>query len=170
MSEKRYVVKLSEDERSMLTALVNTQKRVAAHKRRHAQVLLKVDEGELGPAWNDERTAEAFDVHVNTVRRIRQTLVERGLGAALERKKQERPSVAAKLDQDGERELLAIAQSAAPDGRARWTLHLLADRLVQLQVVDSISYETVRRTLKKTTSSRTVRSGGSSRRSTTGST
>jgi len=170
MSEKRYVVKLTEEERSTLTDLVKTEKRVAARKRTHAAVLLKVDEGDHGPAWSDERAAEAFDVHVNTVRRIRQLLVERSLEAALERKKQERPSVEAKLDQDGERELLAIAQSEAPGGRTRWTLHLLADRLVQLKVVDAISHETVRKTLKKTTSSRTARSAGSSRQRKTGST
>lgn len=160
MAKKRYVVRLTEEERSKLTVLLKSQRRVAANKRKRAQVLLKVDEGEHGPAWNDDRAAQAYDVDTNTVQRIRRELVERGLEAALERKKQDPPPRARKLSASGEIELLAIAQSAAPAGRVRWTLHLLADRLVQLDIVDTISYETVRRALKKTRSNRTSRSGG----------
>ena len=159
MSEKRYVVRLTEGERSMLLALVK-KKRVAARKRTRAQVLLKVDEGEHGPAWTDEEAADAYHVHVNTVRAIRSRLVELGIEAALQRKKQLRPSRQRKLNESAERELLAIAQSQAPDGRARWTLHLLADQLVQLDVVDSISHETVRKSLKKMTSSHISRLAG----------
>ena len=158
MSVKRYVVELSDEERDELTALVKTEKRVAARKRTRAQVLLKVDQGEHGPGWTDEQVAEAFDVHLNTVRTIRRRLVERGLDGVLERKKQERPSRQPKLDDDAEQELLAIAQSKPPDGRKRWTLHLLADRLVQLKIVDSISHETVRKATKKTKSSPTAKS------------
>lgn len=145
---KKYVVRLTEEERSTLTALVK-KNGVAIRKQTHAQVLLKIDEGEDGPRWTDLEAAAAYNVHFNTVRVIRQRLVEEGMQAALERKKQARPSRQRKLEESGERELLAIAQGAAPDGRARWTLQLLADRLVQLEVVESICLETVRRSLKK---------------------
>jgi transposase len=157
MSEKRYVVRLSGEERSTLTALVKTEKRVAARTRIHAQVLLKIDQGEHGPAWSDEQAARAFDAHENTVRCIRRRLVEEGFEAALNRKKQTRPSRTPVLDGDAERELLAIAKGSAPEGRARWTLHLLAGKLVQLKVIPSVSHETVRKALKKTSSSRTSR-------------
>ena len=146
MSEKRDSVRLSGNERARLKALLQ-QKRLAAQKRARAQVLLKVDEGEDGPAWTDAKAAAAFDVHEETVRAIRWRLVERGLDAALERPP--RPPRCPKLTPAVERELLAVAQSPPPVGRVRWTLHLLADRLVQLDVVDSLSYETVRRGLKK---------------------
>lgn len=155
MSEKRYIVRLSEEERSTIVALVKGKARVSAKKRMRAQVLLKVDAGEHGPAWADERTAEAFDVHVNTVRAIRQQLVEKGFEAALNRKKQESPSRKRVLDAAGEKELLAVAKSKAPKGRTRWTLSLLAGELVRLDVVPAISHETVRKALKKTRSSRT---------------
>ncbi len=141
----------------MLTALVKTAKRVPARKRMRAQVLLKVDQSEHGPAWTDEHVAEALDVHVNTVRTIRRALLEPGMEAALRRKPMDHPPRSPRLDGSGEQELIAIAQSDAPDGRARWTLHLLADRLVQLKVVGSISHETVRKTLTKTRSSPTSR-------------
>ena len=131
MSQKRYVVRLSEDERAMLQTLVKA-KRVGAQKRARAQVLLKVDEGDDGAAWTDGAAAAAFDVHVNTVHGMRRRLVEGGLAAAVERPPRARPPRARRLTPAGEQELLAVAQSAPPAGRARWTLHLLADRLVQL--------------------------------------
>ena len=159
MSEKRFVVELTEDERSTLAALLK-KKRLAARKRMRAHVLLKVDEGEHGPAWTDAQAAEAFDVHVNSVAAIRRRLVERGVEAALQRKKQKTPRRQRKLNESAERELLAVAQSKPPEGRAKWTLHLLADKMVQLEFVDSISYETVRLALKKMTSSPTFRSAG----------
>ena len=157
---KKYIVRLTLEERSTLGELVVTQRRVAASKRKRAQVLLKVDEGEHGRGWTDEAAAEAFDASLRTVARVRQQLVEDGLEGALQRKKQVRLSRARKLNNAGEAQLLAVAQSNPPAGRARWTLQLLGDRLVTLQVVDSISLETVRKALKKTTSSRTFRSGG----------
>jgi transposase len=159
MSEKRYVVELTEDERVTLKALVK-KKILAARKRTRAQLLLKVDAGKDGPAWTDERAAAAYNVHVNTVAGIRQRLVEQGFDAALEHKRQETPRRQRKLNDSAERELLAIAQSPAPDGRARWTLHLLAGQMVQLEIVDSICHETVRKALKKTISSHTSRSVG----------
>jgi transposase len=157
MAEKRFVVRLSDDERTELRAVVKA-KRMAAQKRVRAQVLLKVDEGDAGPAWTDARAAEAFDVHENTVAAIRRRLVEGGLAAAVERPP--RPRRPRTLTPAVERELLAVAQGPPPAGRVRWTLHLLADRLVELDVVDSVSHETVRQGLKKTTSRHTARSAG----------
>ena len=121
MSKKRYIVELTEEERAILTALFNSEKRVAVRKRRRAQILLKIDQGEHGPAWTDERAADAFDVHVNTVRSIRRDLVERGFDNATDRKKQAKPSRKPKLDAAGEAELLAIAQGAPPEGRTRFS-------------------------------------------------
>jgi transposase len=160
MSEKRYIVRLSEQERADLIGVVNTEARVAKRKRRRAQILLKVDAGEHGPAWTDERAAEAFDVHVVSVQKIRQQLVEEGVEAALNRKRQDPPPRTPVFDEGKERTLLALAQGEPPAGRARWTLHLLADELVRLEVVDTVSHETVRKALKKTRSIPTGRSLG----------
>jgi len=147
----KYVVRLSCEERESLEALVKTGKG-AAHTRLRAQILLKADVGEGGPGWADARIAEAFEVGLSTVHRQRQRLVEEGLNAALVRKpsRQTRPL---KLDGEKEDRLIAIACAKAPEGHARWTMQLLADRLVELEVVDRICDETVRRTLKKTNSS-----------------
>ena len=101
-----------------------------------------MDEGDDGAAWTAAAAAAAFDVHVNTVHGMRRRLAEGGLAAAVERPPRAWPPRARRLTPAGEQELLAVAQSAPPAGRARWTLHLLADRLVQLQVVDAISHET----------------------------
>jgi len=148
---KRYAVRLSAEEREQLEQLIKKGKgKVSAKKRLHAQILLKIDEGSLGPAWTDPRAAEAFDVHHRTVGNIRRCLVEEGLERALNRKKQAQPSRSRLLDGEGEARLVTIACGAAPDGRRRWTLHLLADRLVELRIVDQISHETVRQVLKKT--------------------
>ena len=161
MSKKRYVVELTEEERSELKALVERGK-VAAHKRRHAQVLLKADQGEHGPAWTDERTAEALDFHRNTVRGVRQRFVDEGLESALNRKKQKnRGSRPKKLDGAQEAHLIALACGPPPEGRARWTMRLLADKIVELGIVDErISHQTVWERLKKTNSSHTVRGTG----------
>jgi transposase len=148
---KRYVVRLTEEERTDLLALVRKGKRkIAARKRIHAQVLLKADEGDHGPSWVDERIAEAFDVHRTTIASMRQRFVEEGLESALNRRKH--PPRPEKKILDGEKEarLIAIACGPPPEGRARWTLALLADQLVRLEIVETVSYETIRRTLKKT--------------------
>jgi transposase len=134
-------------------SLIATGK-AAALKRAHARILLKADAGAGGPAWVDTRIAEALEVSVPTVERVRQRFVEQGLEAALGRKRQERPSRERKLDGRAEARLIALACSAPPEGRAEWTMQLLADRLVELRVVESICDETVRRALKKTSSSR----------------
>ena len=146
---KKYIVRLTEEERAGLERLVSTG-RAAARKRTHAQVLLKADAAEHGPAWTDEQIVEAFEVGARTVQSIRQRFTEEGLHAAIERKKQCRPSRQRVLDGEKEAKLVAICCSKAPEGRSRWTLRMLGDELVRLEIVDSISHETVRQTLKKT--------------------
>jgi hypothetical protein len=150
---KKYKVTLTPDERDSLQALVSAGK-AAARKLAHARIWLKADQAEGGPAWADERIAEAVDVSRATIERVRQRFVEYGLEAALVRKKQDRPSRARALDGRGEARLVALACSEPPAGRAAWTLQLLADALVELRVVEAISGETVRQALKKTRSSR----------------
>ena len=144
---KKYVVDLTSKERKYLQHLVNKGK-VAGYKIRHAQMLLKADQGRHGPAWPDEQIAEVFGTHEATVRRLRERYVEEGLDEALQRKK--RQNYTRKLDGDAEAHLIAIACSQPPKGRNRWTLRLLADRVVELSVVDSVSHMTISRTLKKT--------------------
>jgi transposase len=149
---KKYKVTLTAEERQELSELIATGK-AAAKKLAHARILLKADAAEGGPAWDDQRIADATEVSTDTVARVRQRFVEHGLAAALVRKKQDRPSRERKLDGRAEARLIALACSAPPDGRTEWTMKLLADRLVELELVDAISDETVRRVLKKTRSS-----------------
>lgn len=149
---KKYVVELTSEERKQLEGLIKKGK-VAGYKIRHAQMLLKADQGQEGPGWPDQQIADAFGAHQTTVESLRKRLVEQGLDAALQRKKQAGPSRERKLDGDGEARLIALACSEPPEGRNEWTLRLLADRLVELSVVESISHMTVSRTLKKTSSS-----------------
>ena len=159
---KKYRVTLTDEERHRLQSTVTAGK-AAAKTLAHARILLKADQADGGPARPDHRIAEALDLSVATVERVRQRLVEHGLEAALVRKPQGRPSRQPVLDGRAEARLVALACSPPPDGRACWTMQLLADRLVELQVVDAVSDETVRRTLKKTRSSRGRRSSGASR-------
>lgn len=151
---KKYKVTLTTDERKSLQELISAG-RAAAQKLTHARILLKADAGPDGPAWIDADIAEAVEVDVSTVERIRQRFVEQGLEAALVRKQRDRPARERKLDGQAEARLIALACSAPPKGRAKWTLKLLADRLVELEVVDTVSHETVRQVLKKTNSSLT---------------
>jgi transposase len=150
---KKYKVTLTTEERHQLRDLIAAGK-AAALRLTHARILLKADAAQDGPAWPDERIAEAVEVSVATVERLRQRFVEQGLEAALGRKKQDRPSRPCKLDGRAEARLIAVACSTPPEGRQQWTLRLLADRLVELEIVDTICHETVRRVLKKTRSSR----------------
>jgi transposase len=150
---KRYKVTLTPDERQQLQKLIAAGK-AAAKKLAHARILLKADASEGGPAWSDSRIAKAIEVSVDTVARVRERFVEEGLEAALVRKKQDKPSRERILDGRAEAKLIVLACSAAPEGRTVWTMQLLADRLVELKIVDSVSDETVRRVLKKTRSSR----------------
>jgi transposase len=160
---KKYKVTLTVEERQQLQDLISAG-HGSAKKLAHARILLKADAAPEGPAWPDARIAEAAEVSVPTVERVRQRFVQHGLEAALVRKKQDRPSRTRKLDGAAEARLIALACSAPPEGRACWTMQLLADELVELEVVDALSDETVRRTLKKTRSSRGGRSSGASRR------
>jgi len=146
---KRYKVTLAAEERQHLHDLIAAGK-AAARKLTHARILLKADATEGGPAWQDRRIADALEVSTDTVERVRQRFVELGLDAALDRKRRERPPRETKLDGRAEARLIALACSAPPEGRAVWTMQLLADKLVELEVVDSISDETVRLALKKT--------------------
>ena len=144
----KYIVELTSEERAYLEALVNKGKPTPAYKIKHAHILLQVDVA--GPNREDLEVAGMFRCHRNTVANVRQRFVEQGLEAALERKKRATPPVEKLLDGQQEARLIALSCSRAPEGRARWTLRMLAEELVTLEVVDSISYETVRQTLKKT--------------------
>ena len=145
--KKRYVVKLTSVERDQLEGLIN-RGREAAYRRRHAQVLLLVDEGAHGPALFDKDAAERTGFTRRTVEQIRERCVTEGLSSALERKKRSRNRTR-KLDGEGEARLISLACSDAPAGYARWTLQMLADKLIELNVVDAISHECVRQVLKK---------------------
>jgi transposase len=145
---KKYIVTLTAEERQDLHDLIAAGK-AAAKKLAHARILLKADAADGGPAWPDHRIADALEVSSATIERARRRFVEQGLEAALVRKPQERPSRLPTLDGRAEARLIALACSAPPDGRAAWTMQLLADKLVELQVVPTVSDETVRRALKK---------------------
>jgi hypothetical protein len=146
---KKYIVRLSGEERKSLKSLVSSGKGPARMFTR-ARILLKADVGEGGPGWPDEKIAEALDVTVQTIERVRKQLVEEGLEAVLSRRKYVQKVSRKKLDGDAEAHLIALACSESPEGYTRWSLRLLAERMVELGYVDSISHEAVRRVLKKT--------------------
>ncbi len=148
--KKKYIVTLTEEERQRLHAMLSKGK-AAARKLMHARVFLKADASPGGPAWRDDAIAEGLDVGRATVERIRKRFVEEGLAASLEPRKSSRQYTRA-LDGDAEAHLVALACQEPPEGRSSWTLRLLADRRVALEYVDQVSYQTVRRTLKKTNS------------------
>jgi transposase len=149
---KKYIVRLDAEERVRLQRLVRAGK-AAAYKIRHANMLLMADAD--GPGWSDEQIAEGLNVSVGQIEHLRRRFVEQGIDACLERKKQERPSIEPKFDGEKEAKLIALACGKAPAGRERWSLRLLADRAVELRIVESTSHETVRQVLQKTRSSRT---------------
>ena len=144
---KKYIVRLSDDERSMCQEVLKKLKG-SSQKVRRAQILLKADAD--GPAWPDLKIAEAFNCRVQTIESLRKRLVIEGFELALEGKKRQEPPRPPKLDGAGEAKLIALRLGKPPAGYGRWTLQLLADELVALEGVDSISHETVRATLKKT--------------------
>jgi len=153
MPQKKYLVTLNDEEREQLEQLLH-RGTSATRKVTHARMLLKAAED-----WEDRAIAAALSVGRATVERLRQRFVEEGLGALEERP---RPGTQPKLDEKAEARLIAEACSNAPEGRKRWTLHLLANRVVALGLAESYSYESVRRVLKKTPSSRGGRSSGAS--------
>lgn len=146
--KKKYIVTLTEEERRMLHEMLSRGK-AAARKLMHARILLKVDSSVGGPGLDDSAIAQEVEAGRATVERVRKEFVEEGLDAALERRKPQR-EYRRTLDGDGEARLIALACGQAPEGRSRWTLRLLADRMVALEYVEQVSYQTVRRTLKKT--------------------
>jgi len=164
---KRYTVTLTDTERDQLKRLIAAGTD-SARKLTHARILLKADQGPAGPGWTDDAIAEAVETSRPTVSRVRKQYVEEGLEAAVNRRAPTREYLR-KLDGEQEARLIALACGTPPDGEARWSLRLLADKLVELEIVEEVSYQTVRRILKKTISSRTSRSSGASPRSTTAS-
>ena len=152
---KTSIVRLTDDERQALVQLTKSGK-ATAYKIKHAHILLQVDAN--GPDWSDAHVATALHCHGNTVRHVRQRFVEHGLAAALVRKKQDTPSRQRLLDGAKEAHLIALRCGPPPPGQVKWTLQLLAEQLVALHIVETISYETVRQTIKKTCSSRTYTS------------
>ena len=144
---KKYILKLTVEEREELTRLVR-KGNAAGWKLQRAQALLKCDQATEGPAWPDARVAEAFGVTTRSLESWRKRAVEHGPMAVLERKRRT-PSASPKLGGENEARLTALACSQPPKGRARWSLRLLAGRLVELEVVEGVSHETVRRALKK---------------------
>ena len=152
MSTKKYRIRLTTDEQKELKALVS-RGRTAAYKQTHARILLMSDESRPDGGLTDADITSALGVGQSMVERIRKRCVEEGIGPALNRKKQLRRRQKI-LDGEGEARLIAMACGEPPDGRASWTLRLLADQLVECEIVETISTETVRRVLKKTNSSR----------------
>lgn len=149
---KQYVVRLSEEERAELLTMIG--RGVApARAQTHARILLKANRGEAGPAWTDGAISAALEVDPTTVARVRKLYVTEGLAAAVDRKAPDRV-YRRKLDGEQEARLVAVTCSEPPAGQKRWTLRLLANTLVELEVVETVSYETVRQTLKQTGSSR----------------
>lgn len=163
---KKYVVKLSDEERERLNALISKGKHPARQLLK-ARILLKADASDAGEAWSDSQIAAALETSVDTVARARQRLVEEGVDAVLTCKHS--PNSARKRIFDGaaEAKLIALTCSSPPPGRARWTLRLLEETVVELNIVDKVSDNTIGRTLKKTSSNPTWRSSGSSRRTPT---
>jgi transposase len=143
---KKYIVRLTDEERHILQEIISKGTR-AAYKIKHANILLKADAD--GVNWADQQIATAFSTSLNTVVNLRQRFVEHGFDAALGRKKRRTPPRKKSLDGHQEARLIALRCSAPPTGYAKWTLQLLADKLVELKVVDQISRETVRQVLKK---------------------
>src|SRR5882672_8418163 len=143
---KKFIVRLSDEERGICQEVIKKLKG-SSQKVRRAQILLKADAD--GPGWPDSRIAEAFNCRVQTIENLRKRLVTEGFERALERKKRQEPPTPPKLDGVGEAKLIALRLGKPPAGYGRWSLQLLADELVALEVVDSISHETVRKTLKK---------------------
>lgn len=148
--KKRYVVTLTDDERQTLTAMIGRGK-AAARKLMHARILLKADQSAGRPGMDDGLIAQEVHAGRATVERVRKQFVEEGLDAALERRPSRR-QYRRKLDGDGEAHLIALACGQPPEGHSRWTLRLLADRMVALEYIDELSHETVRQVLKKTNS------------------
>ena len=146
---KKYIIKLSIDERNTLKKLI-TSGRGPARMFTRARILLKADQGISGPNWSDEKISDALDVTVQTIERVRKQFVEEGFDAVLSRRQYTQKVSRKKIDGKVEAHLIALSCSEPPEGSARWTLRLLADKIVELGYVESVSHEAIRQTLKKT--------------------
>ena len=144
---KKFVVRLSDEERGVCQEIIKHLKG-SSQKFRRAQILLKTDTD--GPAWPDVRIADAFNCRVQTIENLRKRLVTEGFALALEGQQRQEPPTPCKLDGEAEAKLIALRLGKPPSGYGHWTLHLLADEMVTLEIVDAISHETVRKVLKKT--------------------
>lgn len=153
MSRKKYVVELSRDEREHLETLISKGKS-SAKAILKARILLKADQGRLGAGWTDDRIVEALESNASMVTRVRRQLVEEGLEAVLARKKRATPPITPIFDGEAQARLIALACSEPPAGHARWSIRLLADKVVELEIVEAAHFNTVGRALKKTTSNR----------------
>ena len=154
MAAKKYIVELDAGERKRLNALISKGK-APAKTILKARILLKADQGEGGPGWQDAEIVEALDTNLTMVMRVREKLVTEGLDALLTRKKRETPPVPAIFDGEAQAKLTALACSEPPEGHARWTIRLLAEHVVERRIVKAAHFNTVGRALKKTISSRT---------------
>jgi transposase len=161
-SVKRYVVRLSAEERGGLEAMIHKGKSSAARLLK-ARIVLKADVSEAGEGWSDRRIVEALETSVSMVYRVRRQLVEEGLEAVLSRKAPAQPSVPRIFDGEKEARLIALACSKPPEGHARWSLRLLESKVVELGIVEAASDSTIQRVLKKTRSSRIAANTGSFR-------
>ena len=153
MSRKKYLVELSRDERDRLEALISKGKS-SAKAILKARILLKADQGPLGPSWTDDRIVEALDSNASMITRVRRQLVEEGLEAVLARKKRATPPIAPIFDGEAQARLIALACSEPPAGHARWSIRLLAEKVVELEIVERAHFNTVGWALKKTISNR----------------
>ena len=159
ISVKKYVVRLGAEERERLETLIRKGKG-PARRLLKARILLKADVSDAGPGWSDSRIIAALDTSTSMVYRVRKQLVEEGFEAVLSRKQRATPAVARIFDGEKEAKLIALACSKPPKGRARWTLRLLENKVVELGIVDRASDSTIHRTLKKTLSNRIAGSAG----------
>jgi hypothetical protein len=154
MANKKFIVKLSGEERARLTGLISKGK-AAAKTLLKARILLKADRGEAGEGWLDKEICEALDTNVCMVSRVRETFVSQGLDAVLARKQRETPPVTPIFDGAAQAQLIALACSEAPEGYAHWTIRLLAEHVIERKIVEKAHFNTVGRALKKTFSNRT---------------
>jgi len=159
MANKKYVVELSHDERAHLSAMIGKGK-CSAQANLKARILLKADQGADGEGLRDTTICDALDTNVRMVERVRETCVTEGLEAVFKRKQRTTPPRQRIFDGEAEARLIAVACSKPPEGYARWTIRLLADRVVELGIVETVHHNTIGRTLKKTNSSRTAANTG----------
>jgi hypothetical protein len=154
MANKKFIVKLTGEERAQLTGLISKGK-AAAKTILKARILLKADQGEAGENWKDEKICEALDTNVSMVSRVRERFVNQGLEAVLTRKQRETPPIAPIFDGERQAHLIALACTEPPEGYAHWTIRLLAEHVIERKIVESAHFNTVGRALKKTFSNRT---------------